>query len=58
MRDLVNNFNQVGISTYVYERNNGFAICFSRKQDILRFKELIYNDSTIYLERKKIKFTI
>lgn len=56
MNDLIDTFNQVGIISHTYERNSGFAISFSKMQDILKFKDLIYSDSSIYLERKKIKF--
>lgn len=36
--------------------NNIFYWSFSRKSDLMKFYEYIYDNSTIYLERKKLKF--
>jgi intein/homing endonuclease len=56
MEKLVENLNEIEILSFVYVRNNGFAISFNKNEDILKFKEVIYKNSNIYLERKKSKF--
>ena len=44
------------IEMQIYERNNGFTMCFSKKELINNFYNFIYASADIFLERKKIKF--
>jgi hypothetical protein len=56
MLSLTNVMTQNNINTSVYNRNNGFAICFGKQESIDNFYNFIYTDAEIYLERKKNKF--
>lgn len=40
----------------IHDKETVSMLTFSRKEDIKRFYDYIYNDSTIYLKRKKNKF--
>lgn len=60
-KDFKNSFieyieKEIGITTNVYERNNGYAMCFYKKVFILKLYEYFYIDSTMFLDRKKVKF--
>jgi hypothetical protein len=58
MESLVSHLTKFGIKSNTYTRESGFAISFSSKESVSKFRDLIYTDSTILLERKKLKFPI
>jgi hypothetical protein len=60
-KDFKNSFieyieKEIGITANVYERNNGYAMCFYKKVFILKLYKYFYIDSTMFLDRKKVKF--
>lgn len=59
-KDFMESFKEImllnGIIISVYERDNGYAIFFSKKELVDKFYDFIYKDAGIYLERKKNKF--
>ena len=58
MSKMVNILDKYGIKNGVYKRDSGYAIQFSKKDSVIKFGKLIYEDSNIYLERKKEKFPV
>lgn len=54
--DIFRFLKQNGIYAHIYKRPQIYNLCVMRKKDIRRVYNLLYKNSTIHLNRKKIKF--
>jgi hypothetical protein len=55
---IIECLNLIGINTRCYYRNNGYSINIVRYKDTYNFYNYLYNDSEMFLKRKKDKFIL